>query len=94
MNIRTNLRNARKDTIYVVAVARQGKDSQYIYAELVGTAQNIYIARAILEAEEKIIDDECRIYSFKQDADNGITNASLAVAKAIELYAKHFNIDL
>lgn len=84
MNIRTNLRKARKESTFIIKVSLCGINSpnQYIHAIYFGQTTTHYATKSLFEAEAKFVGPSERLYMIPFDQEHGITTPTTAVAEA------------
>lgn len=89
MNVRTNLRNLRKESTYIIKCSLVGAQAAnpYIYAEVLGQSSLYHSCELLEQGWAKLIDTEKEeIYLIAHDSAAGITNASLAVQEAVRRF--------
>lgn len=85
MNIRTNLRTARQESIFIIMVAVKGRDaSRYIRATWIATATSARAAKLVYDDAERYANEDERVFMIRFDKDAGITTPADAIATAIE----------
>lgn len=75
LTIRTNLRDWRKNSIYIIEVGPHG---QTLRADLRAIAEDELTARHIIEALERNLPASSRLYAEPYDATTGITTPKAA----------------
>lgn len=95
MNTRTNLRNWRNESTYIISVSMVGTKTKhpYIAARLEAITATQYHINNIVAGMKMLISGNDRIYTIAHDRSHGISSPQSAVDEAVRRYKVEMNIN-